>query len=67
MAAVLPQQKTRKAPPGPSKARARPARRLTAEQALEIATNMVPQLAQRAKQAESLRRVPQETIDELRD
>ncbi|MGA0795499.1 MAG: acyl-CoA dehydrogenase family protein [Quisquiliibacterium sp.] len=41
--------------------------RLTAQQALQIASDMVPRLAQRAKQAESLRRVPQETIDELRD
>jgi 3-hydroxy-9,10-secoandrosta-1,3,5(10)-triene-9,17-dione monooxygenase len=41
--------------------------RLSARQALQIASDMVPRLAQRAKQAESLRRVPQETIDELRD
>jgi 3-hydroxy-9,10-secoandrosta-1,3,5(10)-triene-9,17-dione monooxygenase len=41
--------------------------RLTAQQARQLAADMAPRLARRAAQAESLRRVPQETIDELRD
>jgi 3-hydroxy-9,10-secoandrosta-1,3,5(10)-triene-9,17-dione monooxygenase len=39
--------------------------RLTHEQAIAAAKAMAPRLAQRAAQAESIRRVPQETIDEL--
>lgn len=45
----------------------RQAPRLTAQQALQAAADLAPRLAQRAAHAESLRRVPQETIDELRD
>jgi len=41
--------------------------RLTAQQAVQAAAEISPRLAQRAAQAERLRRVPQETIDELRD
>ena len=41
--------------------------KLSAEQAIAAALDMVPRLAQRAAQAESLRRCPQETLDELRD
>ena len=41
--------------------------RLTAQQARQAAAEIAPRLAQRAAQAESLRRVPQESIDELRE
>ncbi len=46
-------------------ARAAPPR-LSAEQAIAAAADMAPRLAQRAAHAESLRRCPQETLDELR-
>jgi 3-hydroxy-9,10-secoandrosta-1,3,5(10)-triene-9,17-dione monooxygenase len=41
--------------------------RLTPQQAIQAAAEIAPRLAQRAAHAESLRRVPQETIDELRE
>jgi 3-hydroxy-9,10-secoandrosta-1,3,5(10)-triene-9,17-dione monooxygenase len=39
--------------------------RLSGQQAVAAAAALVPRLAERASQAEALRRVPQETIDEL--
>jgi len=39
--------------------------RLTAQQALEAAAALVPRLAERAERAEAMRRIPQETIDDL--
>lgn len=57
--------------PVPSAAPRSPGRaappRLSAERAIAAAADLAPRLAQRAAQAESLRRCPQETLDELRD
>ena len=41
--------------------------RLSATQAIAAAVDLAPRLAQRAAQAEAMRRCPQETVDELRD
>ncbi len=40
-------------------------KRLSAQEAVQIAAAMVPRLAERAAEAERIRRVPQATIDEL--
>ena len=40
-------------------------KRLTPQEAVQLASAMVPRLAERAAEAERLRRIPQATIDEL--
>ena len=40
-------------------------KRLTPQEAVQLASAMVPRLAERAAEAERLRRIPQSTIDEL--
>jgi 3-hydroxy-9,10-secoandrosta-1,3,5(10)-triene-9,17-dione monooxygenase len=42
-------------------------KRLTAHEAVQLASAMVPRLAERAAEAERIRRVPQTTIDELHE
>jgi len=42
-------------------------KRLTAQEAVQLASVMVPRLAERAAEAERIRRVPQTTIDELHE
>jgi 3-hydroxy-9,10-secoandrosta-1,3,5(10)-triene-9,17-dione monooxygenase len=42
-------------------------KRLTAQEAVQLASAMVPRLAERAAEAERIRRVPQTTIDELHE
>jgi 3-hydroxy-9,10-secoandrosta-1,3,5(10)-triene-9,17-dione monooxygenase len=42
-------------------------KRLTPQEAVQLASAMVPRLAERAAEAERLRRIPQATIDELHE
>ena len=42
-------------------------KRLTAQEAVQHAAAMVPRLAERAAEAERIRRIPQATIDELHE